>query len=70
MSADDEIQVLTKELKRLWILLDDISTAGDMFKPEITNYFRYVNKKCDERDGLLYSDGYELYLNPLSEESS
>ena len=59
----DEIKEWKSESKRLWALLDDISTAGDMFKPEIDGYFKYVNNKTEERDGLLYSDGYEILEN-------
>ena len=46
----------------LWILLDDIDTAGDMFKPEITAYFKYVNRKAAERQTHMQSDGY-IILN-------
>ena len=55
--------VLLKELKRLWDLLDDISTAGDAFKPENNAYFRYVNGKAEDRSGIITSDGYDLFLN-------
>lgn len=51
------------EAIRLWKLLDDISTAGDMFKPEITPYFRYISKKEGERNGLITSDGYALFAH-------
>jgi rubrerythrin len=44
----------------LWKLLDDIDTAGDMFKPEINDYFRYINHKANERHKYLISDGYTL----------
>ncbi len=59
MSDEEKLEA---ECKRLWALLDDISTAGDMFKPQIDVYFKYVNKKCDERDGLFTSDGYDILL--------
>jgi len=52
-----------KELAdNLWKLLDDISTAGDMFKPTDNSYVRYVNKKVEERHKYLESDGYKLYV--------
>lgn len=44
----------------LWALLDDIDTAGDMFKPEIGAYFRYVNLKASERFQHMKSDGYKI----------
>lgn len=53
--TDDQLcmycQKLTEaqiEIERLRQQLDDIDTAGDMFKPEITPYFQYVAKKCRE----------------------
>lgn len=53
----------TKELKRLWSLLDDISTAGDMYKPEQNSYFKYVTRKCESRDGIISSDGHVLFVD-------
>ena len=51
----------------LWTLLDDISTAGDMFKPENTNYFRYVNRKCEARSAVANSfDGLTITINKES----
>ena len=50
----------------LWGLLDNISTAGDMFKPEINEYFKYVNKQCEERGKVANSlDGYSLAIEKL-----
>ena len=45
----------------LWALLDDISTASDIFKPEQTNFYKYVMRKCEERSAQMVSDGYKLY---------
>lgn len=61
-----ELKNKDDQIKYLWSLLDDISTAGDMFRPEINNYFRYVNKKCEERSAVANSfDGYTLTIvNP------
>jgi len=44
----------------LWCLLDDIDTAGDIFKPELNAYFKYVAKKHAERFKYISSDGYKL----------
>jgi len=58
-SKDDQI-------KFLWGLLDDISTAGDMFKPKIDGYFNYVNRKCEDRSKVAYSpDGYKLTIREV-----
>ncbi len=48
---------------KLWQLLDDIDTAGDMFKPEINTYFKYINKKAAMRFEQMSSDGYDLFVN-------
>lgn len=53
---------MTEIEKALWKLLDDIDTAGDMFKPEQTGYSEYVQRKCEEREKYIVSDGYELFL--------
>ena len=52
-----------EQIKFLWSLLDDISTAGDMFKPEINEYFKYVNSICEKRGEVATSDGYTLVIN-------
>ena len=44
----------------LWSLLDDIDTAGDIFKPPHTNYFKYVCNKAGLRFNYMKSDGYEI----------
>ena len=54
--------------KKLWGLLDDIDTYGDMFKPEITPYFKAVNNKASERHKLLRSNGYDLFIPGTMEE--
>ncbi len=59
---EKENEELKAEAKRLWSLLDDISTYGDMYKPERTEYVKAVDKKCAEREGMIYSDGYKLYI--------
>lgn len=63
LEASATIIRLERELKRLWSLLDDISAAGDWFKPKINSYFRYVNAKCESRDGIITSDGYKLLID-------
>jgi len=55
-----------EQIEFLWSLLDDISTAGDMFKPEINNYFRYVNERCERRSKVANSeDGQTLKIKGL-----
>ena len=52
-----------KEAEFLWGLLDDISTLGDIHKPERTAYFMNVNNLARERSKVFHSDGYKLYEN-------
>ena len=41
--------------KALWKLLDDIDTAGDMFKPEQTEWrINDVERKANEANSRLY----------------
>ncbi len=40
---------LHKQIFELFRLLDDIDTAGDMFKEDHTGYREYVEKKQKER---------------------
>ena len=56
-----ENEQVKSDLLTLWGLLDDISTAGDMFKPEISPYFKYVNITCEQRSTVATSDGYEVF---------
>ena len=45
---------------KLWQLLDDIDTASDIFKPEQTDFYKYVMAKAQERHRYLVSDGFNL----------
>ena len=53
---DSDYQLLQDRLREaevqrdaLWCLLDDIDTASDMFKPLMSDYYWYVNKKQKAR---------------------
>ena len=46
---------------KLFQIIDDIGTAMDMFKPNIENYERYVDKKIKASQEHIVSDGYKLY---------
>ena len=58
----DEMRVIAEEL---WSLLDDISTASDVFKPHNENsyaaFYSYAMKKVSERSKHLESDGYNIF---------
>ena len=60
LEAEKQVEERTNIAELLWQLLDDIDTAGDMFKPEITEHFKYVNKKHKQRHKYISSDGYKL----------
>jgi len=49
-------------LAKLYQIIDDIDTALDMFKPELSNFEKYVIAKIKEKDLLVVSDGYKLYF--------
>lgn len=46
---------------KLYQIIDDIDTAGDMFKPKMTSYIKYTYSKMKEAQKLIVSDGYKLY---------
>lgn len=56
---------ITQTEAALWKMLDDISTAGDAFKPDDSDFVQYVLKKCEERGEYLTSDGFELFSGEL-----
>ena len=59
------IASLEADRENLWKMLDNISTFGDMYKPEINGYFKAVNKECEKRSAIMYSpDGYILLPSP------
>jgi len=60
--------------EKLWGLLDDISTADDVIRPEDTPFYRYVMERVGKRGEYMYSpDGYKLVvteeLPPTSKET-
>ena len=66
--SEQRIKAKDDQIIFLWKLLDDISTAGDMFKPEIDDYFEYVNKKCEERSEVANStDGYAIVITEVGQ---
>ncbi len=66
MTLEDKIKHKDDQIAYLWKLLDDISTAGDIYKPEINKYFEYVNSKCEDRSDVASSfDGISLTIKDL-----
>ena len=57
----ERIQKLEKDREKLWSILDDISTAADMYKGDLQKIAIYALKRCEERGKIMYSeDGYRL----------
>lgn len=48
---------------KLWNLLDDIDTAGNLYKPEMNEYFKSVCRKVSKRSVLMGSDGCKVKRN-------
>ena len=66
MTLEDKIKHKDDQIAYLWKLLDDISTAGDIYKPEINKYFEYVSSKCEDRSDVANSfDGISLTIKDL-----
>lgn len=62
-NAEVSAERMREKAEALWCLLDDISTAGDMFKPDLRSPFvAYVLRKCEERGQHFESDGYKLFV--------
>ncbi len=63
-----------KQAEFLWELLDDIDTAGDMFKPRDLDswerYYSWINKKLRKRFEVFQSDGYKLMTPEEYQESN
>ena len=50
-------------IKFLWMLLDDIDSAGDMFKADDKAYRKYVVRKQRQRfETGITTDGYTLTI--------
>ena len=66
LDACNDTERLREVAMYLWKLLDDIDTAGDMFKPNCIDSFKsyeaYVNKKQALRFQHITSDGYDLFM--------
>lgn len=58
-----------KQIELLWSLLDDISTAGDMYRPEINPYFRHVEGLCSARSDVASSDGHNISIRDYREDT-
>ena len=62
----DDVNTLRNIAITLWDLLDDVDTAGDIFKPNNPKtyraYFNHVCNKTDKRYLSMVTDGYELFL--------
>ncbi len=53
-------QYYKNEAERLWEIIDNISTLGDIVKPD-GMYFKLVEKEVKKYNKEIYSDGYKLY---------
>lgn len=52
--------------ERLWMILDDIDTASDHYKPNNEDkYVQYIYAKVKEKNNYMYSpDGYKIEAIP------
>jgi hypothetical protein len=66
LTACNDIEKLRTIAEKLWSLLDDIDTASDMFKPSdevgYRKFYEYTMRRVGERQAILVSDGYDLFL--------
>jgi hypothetical protein len=58
----DNVAFLRGEVERLWQLLDDIDTAGDICKDNDKAFRRMAMALADSRSKHIVSDGYRLSI--------
>lgn len=72
LSKCEDVQTLRSAADKLWSLLDDIDTACDMFKPSdevgYRKFYEYTMRRVGERQAILASDGYDLFLPNAGDE--
>ena len=62
-AKDEEIDRLKSYIEKLWQIVDDIDTYGDMAKSDDALFRSLVEKKQKERWKLpISTDGYSIYL--------
>ena len=62
-ASDEEIERLKSYVYKLWQIIDDIDTYGDMAKSNDALFRSLVEKKQKERWKLpITTDGYEIML--------
>ena len=49
-------------------IIDDISTASDIYHPEIKGFEEYVYRRIREANNYFTSDGYTLFEQPVEED--
>jgi hypothetical protein len=60
----EDLETSVNEAERLWKMIDDVSTASDIFKPEQNNYYRGVENAIKGYMSTIKSDGYNLKWSP------
>jgi hypothetical protein len=65
-TVDDILPDYKLIAERLWMILDDIDTASDHYKPNNNDkYVQYIYAKVKEKNDYMYSpDGYKLEAIP------
>lgn len=62
----EDVGYLQKASGSLWQILDDISTASDMFKPNdeagYKKFYEFAMKNVEKRHKWFTSDGYDLFI--------
>ena len=60
--AEVSFERMREKAEALWAILDDISSAGDIFKPGMSPFATYVLRRCEEKNIHFESDGYKLFV--------
>lgn len=46
---NEQMEALKEDAKKLWMLLDDIDSSSDIFRPEQTAFYKHVMNLCEKR---------------------
>lgn len=46
---NEQMEALKEDAKKLWMLLDDIDSSSDLFRPEQTAFYKNVMNLCEKR---------------------
>ena len=68
VSLQQKLQEKERELASLWMLLDDIESSGNIYKPDNTEYFKYVTRIVGKRHSVTNASRIDELCNQVRRE--